>query len=283
MADIVSVETNADFESIMHVRESGETYWLARELFPLLGYSTWQNFQPVLAKAIQACDASGFSRSDQFKDVHKLVDIGSGAVREKKDYELTRYACYLIIQNGDPSKPAIASGQTYFAVQTHRQELHDAGISAQAMEDEKRLLIREQMKDHNKHLAAAAKDAGVSEPKDYARFQDRGYQGLYGGLGSKQIHARKGLAEKEKILDHMGSTELAANLFRATQTEERLRRDAVHDKHEAGNVHFDVGQKVRKAIADIGGTMPENLPTPDKSINQLKLERKKAEKALSRA
>jgi DNA-damage-inducible protein D len=198
-----------------------------------------------------------------------MVDIGSGAKRKIADIRLSRYACYLIVQNGDPSKSVIANGQTYFALQSRRQELRDDKEFARLSEDEKRLAIRNELAEHNKHLAAAAKDAGVETPVDYAIFQDHGYKGLYGGRGAKDISALKGLKKSQKILDHMGSTELAANLFRATQTEEKLRRDEVHGKQKANQTHFEVGKKVRQTIEDLGGTMPEALPSPEKSIQQI--------------
>ena len=207
-----------------------------------------------------------------------MVDIGSGAKRQVEDIHLSRYACYLIVQNGDPSKPVIANGQTYFAMQTRRQELADDARFKQLNEDEKRLAIRNELTLHNKQLAAAAKGAGVETAMDYAIFQDHGYKGLYGGLGSKDIHARKGLKKSQKILDHMGSTELAANLFRATQTEEKLRRDQVQGKAQANKTHLDVGRKVRKTIAELGGTMPEKLPKPNASIQQIESARKKLAK-----
>lgn len=207
-----------------------------------------------------------------------MVEIGSGAKRRVPDIHLSRYACYLIVQNGDPAKPVIANGQTYFALQTRRQELRDDETFARLSEADKRLAIRNELATHNKHLAAAAKDAGVETPLDYAIFQDHGYKGLYGGRGAKDIHASKGLRKSEKILDHMGSTELAANLFRATQTEEKLRREKVRGKQQANQTHFNVGQKVRQTIADLGGTMPEALPTPEVSIQQLKKSKKRLEK-----
>lgn len=210
-----------------------------------------------------------------------MVEIGSGALREVEDVRLSRYACYLVVQNGDPGKPVIANGQTYFALQTRRQELSDDAKFAQLSEDEKRLAIRNELATHNKHLAAAAKEAGVETGIDFAIFQDHGYKGLYGGLGNKDIHARKGLKKSQKILDHMGSTELAANLFRATQTEEKLRRDRVSGKAQANKTHFDVGRKVRQTIDELGGTMPENLPKPDNSIQQIESAKKKLEKKKS--
>jgi DNA-damage-inducible protein D len=207
-----------------------------------------------------------------------MVEIGSGAKRELPDVRLSRYACYLIVQNGDPSKAVIANGQTYFAMQTRRQELADDAKFVQLSEDDKRLAIRNELATHNKYLAAAAKNAGVETSLDYAIFQDHGYKGLYGGLGNKEIHARKGLKMSQKILDHMGSTELAANLFRATQTEEKLRRDQVQGKTQANKTHFEVGRKVRQTIQELGGTMPENLPQPDTSIQQIKSAKKNLEK-----
>lgn len=207
-----------------------------------------------------------------------MVDIGSGAKREVSDIRLSRYACYLIVQNGDPSKPVIANGQTYFALQTRRQELNDDEKFARLSEDEKRLAIRNELAEHNKQLAAAAKDAGVGTPLDYAIFQDHGYKGLYGGMGAKDIHARKGLKKSEKILDHMGSTELAANLFRATQAEEKLKRDNISGKQRANQAHYEVGQKVRQTIKELGGTMPENLPVPEQSVKKIESAKKKLEK-----
>ena len=204
-----------------------------------------------------------------------MVEIGSGAKRQLEDVRLSRYACYLIVQNGDPSKPVIALGQTYFAIQTRRQELADNEQFARLSENEKRLAIRNELAQHNKHLAAAAKEKGVETSLDYAIFQDHGYKGLYDGLAAKDIHARKGLKKSQKILDHMGSTELAANLFRATQTEEKLKRDPIPGKQRANQTHFEVGQKVRKTIEELGGTMPEALPTPEQSVNQIETARKK--------
>lgn len=269
---------HATFESIRQVDADGNEFWSARELAPLLEYQDWRNFMQVMDKARVACEQSDRPVADHFGDVTKMVSIGSGAQRPVPDIQLSRYACYLIVQNGDPGKPVIANGQTYFAMQTRRQELADDSKFAQLSEDEKRLAIRNELATHNKHLAAAAKDAGVETPLDYAIFQDHGYEGLYGGLGNKEIHARKDLKKSQKILDHMGSTELAANLFRATQTEEKLRRDQVQGKTQANKTHFDVGRKVRQTIAELGGTMPENLPKPDASIQQIESAKKKLAK-----
>ena len=265
------------FENIKHVNEYGQEFWYARELQNVLAYSQWRYFESVIDKAIEACENSGNYVEEHFAQVRKMIIIGNGAEREIDDYMLTRYACYLIVMNGDSRKEVIALGQTYFAVKTRQQELIEN--YDQLSEDQKRLAIRGDMREHNTSLAEAAKNAGVVNPVDYAIFQNRGYQGLYGGLGAKEIHARKGLKKSQQILDHMGSTELAANLFRATQTDEKLRRDQVVGKKEAGDVHFEVGKKVRQTIAELGGTMPEDLPTPQKSIKQLEKEAAKRLKA----
>lgn len=274
----IAHQHHATFEGIRQLDEDGNAFWSARDLAPLLEYQDWRNFLQVVDKARLACEQSGRPVDDHFGDVTKMVPIGSGAHRSVPDVHLSRYACYLIVQNGDPSKPVIANGQTYFAMQTRRQELADDAKFAQLSEDEKRLAIRNELATHNKHLAAAAKSAGVETSLDYAIFQDHGYKGLYGGLGNKEIHARKGLKKSQKILDHMGSTELAANLFRATQTEEKLRRDQVQGKSQANKTHFEVGRKVRQTIAELGSTMPENLPKPDTSIQQIQSAKKKLEK-----
>ena len=260
------------FESIKHVNEYGNEFWYARELQKALEYTEWRNFSKVIDKAITACENSDNAVSDHFVEVNKIVEAGATS-KPVDDYELSRYACYLIVQNADPRKKVIALGQTYFAVKTRQRELIENFDDLS--EDRKRLAIRNEMKTHNKSLAEAAKMAGVSDPKDYAIFQNKGYQGLYGGLGRKEIHARKGLKKSQNILDHMGSTELAANLFRATQTDEKLRRENIVGKEAANQTHYDVGRKVRQTIADLGGTMPEDLPTPQKSIKQIEREQKK--------
>lgn len=265
--------TETLFESIKHINEYGNEFWYARELQNALEYSKWDNFKRVIDKAILACENSENKVSDHFAGIGKMVNVGSGAEREIEDYELSRYACYLIVQNGDTRKKVIALGQTYFVVKTRQQELIENFDDLS--EDKKRLAIRNEMKTHNKSLAEAAKMAGISEPKDYAIFQNKGYQGLYGGLGRKEIHARKGLKKSQDILDYMGSTELAANLFRATQTDEKLRRENIIGKEAANQTHYEVGKKVRQTIAELGGTMPEDLPTPGKSIRQIEREQKK--------
>lgn len=264
------------FETIRHEDGGSSEYWFARELAPVLGYQDWRNFLAVVEKARTACAKAGLDPADHFGDITKMIDLGKGARREIADVRLSRYACYLIVQNGDPSKPVIAVGQTYFAVQTRRQELQDEAGFSGLSEDDRRLMLRREMAHHNTALASAAKQAGVVTPLDYAVFQDHGYRGLYGGRNMRDIHAHKGLKKSQKILDHMGSTELAANLFRATQTEEKLKRDGVRTKARANDTHLEVGRKVRSTIRELGGTMPERLPTPETSIQQLE-RRKKAE------
>lgn len=269
MNDLINYNEQT-FESIKHVNEYGEEYWYARELQKVLEYSEWRNFVTVIDKAKIACENSGIVVAECFVDVNKTSPMPNGGYKEILDIMLSRYACYLIVQNGDPRKEIIAVGQTYFAVKTRQQELIDN--YEQLTEDQKRLAIRNEMTAHNKSLAEAAQQAGVVSSLDYAIFQNKGYQGLYGGLGAKEIHARKGLKKSQKILDHMGSTELAANLFRATQTDEKLRRENIKGKEAANTAHYEVGKKVRQTIKELGGTMPEDLPTPQKSIAQIERE-----------
>ncbi|MCF6251318.1 MAG: DNA damage-inducible protein D [Methylococcaceae bacterium] len=274
----ITEQHKATFDGIRQQDEDGNEFWQARSLAKVLDYSEYRHFQPVLERAKQACVNSEQTLEDHFEDILAMVEIGSGAKRELPDVKLSRYACYLVVQNGDPTKPVIANGQTYFAIQTRKQELAEDDKFSTLSEDDKRLAIRRELATHNKYLAAAAKDAGVETPLDYAIFQDHGYRGLYGGMKAKDIHAKKGLKKSHKILDHMGSTELAANLFRATQTEEKLKRDEVENKRDANQTHHEVGKKVRKTIQELGGTMPEELPTPEKSIKQVENAKKKLEK-----
>lgn len=256
----------AAFEDAAHIDDEGPEYWFARDLQILLGYeSSWQNFEKVIEKAKISCQQSGQEPSDHFNETINMVGIGSGAERGRKDYRVTRYAAYLIAQNSDARKKPVAFAQTYFAIQTRRQELQDDDVTQYTplSEDQKRVLLRNEIKEHNKNLASAAKGAGVVEPLDFAIFQNFGYKGLYGGLDRAGIQRAKGLKSKANILDHMGSTELAANLFRATQTEEKLRRENIQGKENANSAHLEVGRKVRQAIIDIGGTMPEQLPSAE--------------------
>ena len=257
------------FEELKHYTDDKIEFWFARNLQIALDYSSWDKFKRVLQKAMTACKNSGQTINNHFSQVGKMVDLGLGSQREIQDYKLSRYACYLIVQNADPSKPIIANGQTYFAIQTRRQELADDEEFQQLKEDEKRLFLRKEMKKHNKQLVEAAYQSGVESHIDFAIFQNHGYKGLYGGLDAKGIHKHKNLKKNQQILDNMGSTELAANLFRATQTEEKLRREKIKGKQKANKTHFEVGKKIRQTIAEIGGTMPENLPTPQEDLKKI--------------
>ena len=258
------------FEDIKRVRPDGSEYWAARELAPVLDYAKWENFYKVIKRAMIACENSGRSTLECFPEVRKTSPMPNGGVKDILDYELSRYACYLIVQNGDPRKEVIALGQTYFAIQTYRQEVADR--FNQLDEDSRRLVVRGDIKQWNQLLAETAQNAGVITAEEFAIFQNAGYMGLYGGLTVDDIHRRKGLAIGQKILDYMGSTELIANLFRISQTEEKLRKDQVSTSDAATAVHYAVGNEVREAIRKIDGTMPEDLPTPEKSIAQLERE-----------
>jgi DNA-damage-inducible protein D len=261
MATEISKAGSSIFEQIKQVDENGDEYWGARKLSKALGYTDFRNFLAVVEKAKEACKNSGHRVENHLVDFNEMVSIGSGAEREMESVKLSRYACYLIVQNADPSKEVVAMGQTYFAVQTRLQEIRQTDeYNRLSTEDEKRLFLRSEMTKHNNLLAMAAKNAGVANSVDYAIFQNHGYKGLYGGLDAKGIHQKKSLKKSQHILDHMGSTELAANLFRATQTDEKLRRENIRGKQKANEIHYEVGKKVRKTIKDIGGTMPENLP-----------------------
>ena len=266
MATLIATEYK-QFEDIKHTDENGIEFWYARELSPVLDYTKWENFNKVIDKAMLSCQNSGFECADHFLEVRKMVQLGSGSERKVKDYELSRYACYLIVQNGDPRKETIALGQTYFAIQTRRQEIADAFNELD--EDKKRLVIRGEVTSWNAMLAEAANQAGITDQLEYAQFQNAGYMGLYGGLTAADIHKRQKLKKSEKILDHMGSEELGANLFRITQTEAKLRREQPQGLEMASGIHYQVGQTVREAIAKNEGTMPEDLPTPEKSIAEI--------------
>ncbi|PJA06206.1 MAG: DNA damage-inducible protein D [Flavobacteriales bacterium CG_4_10_14_0_2_um_filter_32_8] len=267
--------THSTFEQIKRTNEIGQEYWSARELHEVLEYIKWDKFLNVIDKAKQACKNSGQEPSNHFPRMEKLIDLPKGAKRDIGDIHLTRYACYLIIQNADPSKEVVALGQTYFAIQTRKQEVLDENFGKLQSEEEKRLFLRKEMAEHNKQLADAAKNAGVIQPWKYAIFQNHGYMGLYNGLGAKEIHTKKGLKKSESILDHMGSTELAANLFRATQTEEKLKRENIKGKQKANQTHYEVDKKVRQTIKELGGTMPEDLPMAE-SVKKIENEKKKA-------
>lgn len=254
-----------DFEGIKKIDENGIEYWNARELLPLLGYEKWEKAEEVIARAARACINSGQNVDNHFHRTGKMVEIGSNTVRKIVDYKLDRYACYLIAQNGDPNKEAIALAQTYFAIQTRKQEVFE-----QLPDSEKRVFIRGQVTDHNKKLFKTARSAGV---KQFGLFNDEGYKGLY-GMPLAGIEQKKGI-KKGELLDRAGSTELAANLFRITQTDEKIKKDNIQGEYAASQTHFMVGGKVRQTIKDIGGTLPEHLPT-DKHIKEVKKELKQA-------
>jgi DNA-damage-inducible protein D len=274
------------FERIKRVNSAGAEFWSARELARVLEYSEFRHFLPVIEKAKEACLKSNHRLEDHFEQILEMVSIGSGAQRPVEDWKLSRYACYLVIQNADPGKPLVALGQSYFAVQTRRQEMADEEA---LKEDKTRLLLRAEMKKHNKNLAGAAKQAGVVRPLDYAIFMDHGYRGLYGGLSVRDVEARKRIGPKEHLLDRMGSTELAANLFRATQTEEKLRRENVRNKDQANRIHESVGRTVRRTIHDPACTISDlrftifqtfartgeiwrlSLPPPCKSVQSVSI------------
>ena len=275
MSNLIAKEYKC-FEDIKTIREDGTEFWYARELATALEYTQWRNFQKVINRAMIACENSGHDSASDFAEVSKIVNAGATS-KPILDYELSRYACYLIVQNGDPRKEVIALGQTYFAIQTYRQEV--AEHFNQLSEDNRRLVIRGDIKQWNQLLAETAHDAGVITNEEFAVFQNAGYMGLYGGLDVDDIHSRKRLEVGQKILDYMGSTELIANLFRISQTEEKLRKDEVRGANHATAVHYSVGKEVRTAIEKIGGTMPEDLPTPEKSIQQIEKEQMERLKA----
>lgn len=257
------------FEAIKQTNEHGAEYWSARDLQVLLGYSQWRRFEQAIERAISSCEQSGNRSAYHFAGAGKMVDLGSGSQRTVEDYHFSRFACYLIAQNGDPRKPEIAQAQKYFAVQARRQELND-----QATADMERLELRKQTAEEFKALSGAAQDAGV-QSKMFGIFHDAGYKGLYGGLGRDAIRRRKAIPEKDNLLDRMNATELAANQFRMTQTRDKLAREGVRNQAQAIQTHEQVGKEVRDAIKRIGGTAPENIPA-DEHI-------KKVEKRLKNA
>ncbi|MCL1911458.1 MAG: DNA damage-inducible protein D, partial [Leptospirales bacterium] len=263
MAKLEAVEYKS-FEAIKQIDDRGNEFWYARDLQKTLFYTEWRNFQKVIDRAMLACQNSGFNVDDHFVEVNKMIAMPKTAEKQVIDYKLTRYACYLIVQNGDPRKDIIALGQTYFAIQTRRQELADT--FNQLDENNKRLVVRGNIKQWNQLLAEAAHNAGVITDEEFAIFQNAGYMGLYGGLTVADIHRKKRLKDKDKILDFMGSTELIANLFRISQTEEKLKIDKTSTAAEANETHYKIAEKIRVAMIDMGTTLPENLPTPEKSI-----------------
>ena len=263
--------TEKIFEDIKHIDELGNEYWLARELQSILGYNQWRSINDLIVRAISACKESKYNIDDHFALYRKMVDIGSKTTRKIIDYKLSRYACYLIVMNGNPQKEIIALGQTYFAIQTRKQELSEKEYN-ELSEDEKRLYRRNQARKGNYNLNQTAVNSGV---KNLARFHNAGYKGLYNGETADDIFKRKKLRYREDILDNMGSEELADNIFRIAQTDAKLKRDKVDNEYTANSVHYEVGREVRNSIERLGGTMPEDLPTPNKSLKELEKENKK--------
>ena len=268
---------NNTFEGIKHVDEFGSEYWFARELMNALDYKRWDKFSNVIENAKIACERSSNAIDYHFSQVGKMIKIAKGGKRKIVDYKLSRYACYLIVQNADPRKETVALGQTYFAIQTRKQEISELEYDT-LTEDEKRFYQRKLTKKGNYSLNIAAKKAGV---KNFDRFHNYGYKGLYNGETANDIAKRKGLRHREDILDNMGSIELAANLFRITQTEQKLKRENINTEEDSNNTHYEVGSKIRQTIKELGGTMPEDLPTPEKSLKQLEKENNVKTKLIS--
>lgn len=271
MENELIIATEKSFEDIKHTDENGNEFWYARELMISLGYKDWRNFSNVINKAKDACTNSNMNIFEHFVDVNRVLKVGNNADMSIEDISLTRYACYLIAQNGSPRKKAVALAQTYFAVKTRQQELTEEEYKSLS-EDERRLYNRTIVKNRNKYLFDTAKASGV---KDYAKFNNAGYKGLYGGETAEDIAKRKGLKDGQPILDYMGSAELGANIFRITQTDALLKDNNVNTEKEACNTHNKVGKAVRETIEKLGGTMPEKLPTPEKSVEELENEKTK--------
>ena len=255
------------FDSIRQIDENGNEFWSARALSKVLGYGRYDKFLPVIQKAKIACLNSDQQIDDHMSHMGHMVTIGDGGKRNLDDIALSRYGCYLVVQNADPSKAIVALGQTYFAVQTRKHELDEQ--FANLPEEQKRLLLRGEISELNAQLAKVAKRAGVSEPRDFGIFYDHGYMGLYGGEKASDIHKRKGLGNNQQILDYMSSDELVANAFRTSQTRQKIQKEQITDKDAANRAHYEVGQGIRQSIEDFGGVLPENMPTPTYSIHQL--------------
>ena len=273
MKKIENEYTSSIFENIKHIDDYGNEYWYARELSKVLEYKDWRNFLKVLNKAKEACKNSGFNIDEQLVEVNKLSKRNNNATANIQDYKLSRYICYLIVQNADPNKEVVALGQTYFAIQTRKQEITEKEYDSLS-DDEKRFYQRKLTKQGNYTLQRVASAAGV---KNMAEFHNAGYKGLYNGETADDIFKRKKLRYREDILDNMNEDELVANLFRINQTKQKLIKDNVQGEKNAKDVHYEVGQKVGKAIADIGGMMPEEMPTPGKSLKELEREKKQLE------
>jgi DNA-damage-inducible protein D len=290
MTKELQIANNKTFESLKHVDENGNEFWLAREMQTTLQYKEWRNFEKVINTAMIACKISRHEIAEHFVETSKIVampikprknadtkigfvEVNKTKNKKVKDFQLSRYACYLIVMNGDPRKKVIADGQTYFAVKTRQQEFQE--LFERLTEDDKRLFIRGDIRQKNMLLAEAAKNAGIITTLEYATFQDAGYRGLYNGETRFDIAQRKNLEDGEEVLDYMGATELAANLFRITQTEDIMRKNKVSTPKEATQTHYKVGKEVRDTIKRLGGTMPEELPMPDKSIKQIESEKQK--------
>lgn len=282
VADVAKADMSDDtiedylkaFEACGKRTDDGEEYWRGRDLLRLFEYGEWRFFRKAVERAVTACNEAGNDPNHHFVQTHEMVELGSGATREVEDFLLTRYACYLTAMNADSKKRPVAFAQTYFAIQARRQELADEAVAVPVSEDEKRVYLRNQIKEHNKYLSSAAKDAGVVTPLEFSIFHAKGYQGLY-GMNKKEIARRKGLPKSADILDRMGSTELAANFFRVTQTEEKLRKEGIRGKEKAYQTHYEVGRQVRDAMLKISGIAPEDLKPADsikKAEKRLRLE-----------